>query len=190
MQVACCLERSKLRPLINSSVVSIRVLTKSIFAFIAKYRKISKLFRYVCLQNEEVVFITSHLNDMLQFGTSSIFSNPEEVLCSLQSLTSYPSNKQHYVCPLFVDTLITCLSDKTVGRLALETLWNLSFDPTVALAIINHENAIHTLKTLVFRSQIAILPVSILWTLGQRRACKLYFASYLSFFVYIDGVLL
>ena len=173
MQVAFYLEHSKLRPLINCSAVSIRVLTKSVFAFMAKYRKISNLFCYVCLQKEEVVFITSHLNDTLQFGISSIFSNAEELLCSLQSLTSYPSNKQHYVCPIIVDTLITCLADKTVGRLALETLWNLSFDPTIALAIINHENAIYTLKTLVFRSNIAALSASILWTLGQRRACKL-----------------
>ena len=172
MQAAFHVEHSKFQPLLNCPILTVRVLTKSIFAFVGKYRKIPNLLQYVSLQKEDVVCIASHLTDVLQSGTSSnstIFSSVEEILHSLQSLTSYPSNIKHCGLLLLLDTLISTCSfgDKTVARLAMETLWNLSFDPNVALAIINHESAIHTLQKLVFDSSLA---ASILWTLGHGKA--------------------
>ena len=184
MQVAFQMEHTEFQPMLNCSIAMIRVLSKSILAFIAKYRKIPNLLEHICLQNKEVVLITSRLGRILPSEISSssceIFSDLEDILFSLRSLTSYPSNKRHCALPILLDKLISlCLSDMNVAILALETLWNLSFDPTVALAILNHENAVCTLKSLVFHSSLATLSASMLWTLGCKRTlCKSEFTLY------------
>lgn len=174
IQVAFQLEYSNLKPLLNCSQVLVRILTKCVFAFLVKYRECSNIVQYISLQEEEIAFTSKCLADSLQShkGTSVLpFSNPGEILYSLQILTSYPCDKRDCALPILLDILISTNSsdDRTIGKLALEILWNLSFDPTVALAILNHESAICSLQRLILNSSLSSLSTSILWTLGHRK---------------------
>ena len=174
MQVAFQLEYSNFQPLLNCSLILVRILTKCIFASVAKYREYPNILQCITLQKEEIAFISSRLTDSLasQRVTNVLpFSNPGEILHSLQILTSYPCDKRECVLPTLLDILTTTnlCDDKTVAKLALEILWNLSFDPSVALAIINHENVIFSLQKLVLNSSFSSLSTSTLWTLGRRK---------------------
>ena len=174
MQVAFQLDYGKFQPLLNCSLILVRILTKSIFAFLAKYREYSDTLQYIALQKEEVVFISSCLTNSLQ--TQSVtkvlpFANPDEIFHSLQVLTSYPCDKTGCIVPIFLDILISTslYDDKKIAKSALEILWNLSFDPSVALEILNHENAIHSLQNLMLNSTLTNISTSILRTLGCQK---------------------
>ena len=171
LQLAFQLDYSNFQPLLNCSLVLVRILAKCIFAFLAKYREHLNILQYISLQKEEVSLISSRLSDSLQsLRVMDIlpFSNPDEILHSLQILTSYSCDKREYIFPCLLDTLVSTslCGHETIAKLALEVLWNLSFDPTVSLAILNHESAISSLQSLIFNSSHSWLSTSILWTLG------------------------
>ena len=174
MQLAFQLDYSNIQPLLNCSLILIRILTKCIFAFLGKYRQHPNILRYISLQKEEIALISSHLAESLQSSrvTNILpFSSPDEILHSLWMLTSYPCDKREYVFPLLLDTLVSAglCGDETIAKLALEVLWNLSFDPTVSLTILNHESAVSSLQGLIFNSSYSSLSSSVLQTLGCQK---------------------
>ena len=169
MQVAFQLEYSILQPLLKCSVVPVRILTKCIFAFLAKYRDLPNILQHISLQNKEVAFISSCLTCSLRSRNTLLFSTTEDILHSLQILTSYPCDIKSCAYPNLLDGLLSTDScdDRTITELTLKILWNLSSDPTVALAILNHENAIYLVQKFKSYSSLAGLSTSVLWTLGQ-----------------------
>ena len=173
MQVAFQLEPNNFQPLLQCSSTAVRILIKSVLSFISTHREMSSIMQHLTLQKEEVVFIAGSLNDTLRYGTSKkgcVFSNAEEILCLLRSLTSCPCDKRFCALPILLDTLTsTCLSfDKNIANVAMEVLWNLSFDPLVSFSILNHEVAISSLESLTFNSDRTHISANILWTLGCR----------------------
>lgn len=102
-------------------------------------------------------------------SASSLNLSCEEQLYSLKCLTSLPYSKACFAVPNMLDIVLAlCLHDNTtIAKLALEVLWNISMEPTVALAILCHENLIGTLKRMsVFNRGHANLTRNILWILG------------------------
>lgn len=173
MQVAFQLEPNNFRPLLQCSFIAVRILIKSVLAFMSIHREMSSIMQHLTLQKEEVVFIAKSLTDTLRCGTSEkgcVFSNAEEILCLLRSLTNCPCDKSCFALPILLDSLTsTCLSfDNNIANVAMEVLWNLSFDPLVSLFILNHEAAIYSLQSLTFNSDRTHISANILWTLGCR----------------------
>ena len=173
MQVAFQLEPNNFQPLLQCFSITVRILIKSVFAFISIHREMSNILQHLTLQKEEVIFIAESLTNALHCGTSEkgcILSNAEEILCLLRSLTSCLCDKSCCALPILLDTLTsTCLSfDKNIANVAMEVLWNLSFDPLVSLSILNHESAIYSLQSLTFNSDHTHISANILWTLGCR----------------------
>jgi len=170
-QTAFQLQLSALHPLLHCSSLPIRVLSKSIVAFIANYRDVSDITNS-SLENDEVKFFADGFCDCIESGSASVSSlniSGKELLYSLKCLTSLPFSKACFAVPGMLDTVSTlCLhDDKTISKLALEVLWNISMEPTVAVAILCHENLIGTLKRMsVFSRGHANLMRNILWILG------------------------
>ena len=168
-QTAFQLQLRTLQPLLRCSLLLIRVLSKCIVAFIANYRDVSEITN-LCLENDEAKFFSDGFSGIIESKSVSIsgFSG-EELLYSLKCLTSLSSNKSCFAFPDMLDTVSTlCLHDDiTIAKLALEVLWNISMEPTVALAIHCHESMIGTLKRMsVFTTGLADLTRNILWILG------------------------
>lgn len=172
MQTAFQLENSDFQALLHCSSVLVRFLSKSILAFLANYMEVRDII-HLSLQKDEVMFVAKCLmQSESPTSIDGLVFSVEKILHSLQYLTSLPGDKSCFL-PLLLDTLLSlCLcDDKPTARSALGILWNLSMDPTVALAILNHENAIHTLQMIrVFTDGLSELSSNILWTLGYGNA--------------------
>ena len=172
MQVAFQLEPNNFQPLLQCPSITVRILIKSVLAFMSTHREIPDIKRHTTLHKDEVIFIAESLTDiLLHSGMSekgSILSSAEEILYLLRSLTSCPCDKSCCALPILLDTLTsTCLSvDKNIANVAMEVLWNLSFDPVVSFAILNHEAAVYSLQSLTFSSGRTHISTNILWTLG------------------------
>ena len=170
-QSAFRLQPSALHPLLHCSSLPIRVLSKSIVAFITNYWDVSDITN-ISLENDEVKFCSDCFGGFIESGSASISSlniSGKELLYSLKSLTSLPFNTTCFAVPGMLDTVSTLCSheDKTIAKLALEVLWNISVEPTVALAILCHESVICILKRMsVFSCGLANLTRNILWILG------------------------
>jgi len=170
-QTAFQLQLSALQPLLHCSLLPLRVLSKSIIALIANYRDVLE-FTNLSLENDEAKFFSDSFSGIIESGSASVsglYFSGEELLYSIKCLTSLPSNKSCFAVPDMLDTVSTlCLYDDiTIAKLALEVLWNISMEPTVALAIHCHESTIGTLKRMpVFTAGLADLTRNILWILG------------------------
>ena len=165
------LQLTCLQPLLNCSSILIRVISKSIVAFLADYMDISDVAT-LSLTSDEVEFFA---DSFASFINSEIVSadklklSSEQLLYSFQQLTSLPFNKRCYALPCLLDALLALSShdDKTIAISALTLLWNISMEPTVALVILCHENVVCTLQKMsVFSTTLADLARSILWMLG------------------------
>ena len=160
-----------LQLLLNCSSPPVRVISKSIVSFLADYMDIS-LVGTLSLTNEEVLFFTDGFASFINSGrisTDRLVLPVEELLYSFQRICSLPCDKSCCALPCLLDTLLALSlhDDKTIAKTALEVLWNISMEPTVALAILCHENMVCTLQKMsVFNTALADLARSILWILG------------------------
>ena len=170
-QSAFRLQLSALHPLLHCSSLPIRVLSKSVFAFIANYRDVSDITT-LSLESDEAKFFTDEFCGCIGSGSTSASSlniSGKELLYSLKCLTSLPFNTTCFSVPGMLDTVSTLCShdDKTIAKLALEVLWNISMEPTAALAILCHESVIGILKRMsVFSCGLAKITRNVLWILG------------------------
>lgn len=182
LQSAFQLENCDFDPMLHCSVVLVRILSKLILTVLIKYIEVNNVGN-LSLQADEALFVASTLNDLLLSDprTSSsdlIFFSIEDILQLLQHLTLLSSDKTFCKLPLLLDALLCLCSqhnDSFTVELALNCLWNLSHDPAVALAILNHENAISTLQNMwVISTRTLDLSHNILWMLGYGNAqCEL-----------------
>ena len=176
-QTAFELQLTYLQPLLNCSSLPVRVISKSIVAFLADYMDISDLVT-ISLTCDEVKFFAESFADFISSRHLSVdISKPEfsveKLLFSFQKLSSLPCDKSYCALPCLLDALLALSShdDKTIATSALEVLWNISMEPTVALAILCHESVVSTLQKMsVFSTALADLARSILWTLGYGNA--------------------
>ena len=93
----------------------------------------------------------------------------EKLLFSFQKLSSLPCCKSCCGLPCLLDALLALSlhDEKTIAETALKVLWNIGMEPTVALAILCHENVVYTLQKMsVFNTEFAEFATSILWMLG------------------------
>ena len=170
-QTAVELQLTCLQPLLNCSALPLRVISKSIVAFLASYTDISHV-PSVSLTSDEVNLFADSLTSFVNPGSASADSlrlSVEKLLYSFQQLSSLPCDKSCCALPCLLDALLALTShnDKTIAISALEVLWNISMEPTVALAILCHENMVCTLQNMsVFNTALADLARSILWMLG------------------------
>ena len=171
MQTAFQLQLTCLQPLLYCSSRPLRVISKSIVAFLADYMDISDVAT-LSLTNDEVNYIADSLTRFVNPGSTSADSlrfSVEELLHSFQRISSLPWDKSCCALPCLLDALLelSLHDDKTIATLALEVLWNIGMEPTVGLAILCHENVVCTLQKMsVFNSALAYLARSILWKLG------------------------
>ena len=165
------LKLTPFQPLLHCSLLPVRVLSKSIVAFLVTHRGTSDITN-LSLQSDEAMFFANSFANCINSGSlsaSSLILSCEELLYSLKCLTSLPCSKACFAVPNMLDIVSTlCLhDDKTIAKLALEVLWNISMEPTVALAILCHESVIGTLKRMyVFSCDLANLTRNMLWILG------------------------
>ena len=179
-QTAFDLQLTCLQPLLNCSLLPVRDISKSIVALLAGYwwymdtSAVATLF----LTHDEVRFISDSFASFINSGEISaddrtIKFSVEQLLFCLQKLSSLPCDKSCCALPCLLDALLALSScgDKTIATSALEVLWNISMEPTVALAILCHESVVSTLQKMsVFSTALADLARSILWTLGYGNA--------------------
>ena len=171
MQTAFTLQLTCLQPLLNCSSLHIRIISKSVVAFHADYIDISTVAT-LSLTNNEVKFFADSFASFINSGKMSadrLKPSSEELLYSFKQLSSLPWDKSCCALPRLLDALLALSShdDKTIARSALEVLWNIGMEPTVALAILCHENVVCTLQKMsVFNADLADLARSILWILG------------------------
>ena len=171
MQTAFTLQLTCLQPLLNCSSLHIRIISKSVVAFYADYIDISTVAT-LSLTNDEVKFFADSFASFINSGKMSadrLKPSSEELLYSFKQLSSLPWDKSCCALPHLLDALLELSSsdDKTIATSALEVLWNIGMEPTVALAIICHENVVCTLQKMsVFNTDLADLARSILWILG------------------------
>ena len=179
-QAAFDLQPTYLQPLLNCSSLPLRVISKSIVAFLSDYRWymdnscISTLF----LTSDEVKFFADSFASFINSGyiltdDRTITFSVEELLFSFQKLSSLLCDKSCCALPCLLDALLALSSydDKTIAKTALEVLWNIGMEPTVGLAILCHENVVCTLQKMsVFNSALADLARNILWILGYGNA--------------------
>ena len=165
------LQLTCLQPLLNCSSLPVRVISKSIVAFLADYMDISDV-PTLSLTNDEVNFIADSLTRFVNPGSTSADSlkfSVEELLYSFQRISSLPWDKSCCALPCLLDALLelSLHDDKTIATSALEVLWNISTEPTVGLAILCHENVVCTLQKMsMFNTDLADLAKPILWALG------------------------
>ena len=176
-QAAFELQLTCLQPLLNCSSLLVRVISKSIVAFLAGYVDMSDVAT-LSLTNDEVKFLADSFTSFINHGVTCVSADRlkfsvEELLFSLQNLSSLPCDKSCCALPCLLDALLALSSydDKTIATSALEVLWNIGMEPTVGLAILCHENVVCTLQKMsVFNSALADLARSILWILGYGNA--------------------
>jgi len=166
-QTAFGLQLTCLQPLLKCSSPLIRIISKSIVASLADYMDISTVAK-LSLTNDEVKLFADSFTSFINSGTMStdrLKPSSEKLLCSFQQLTSLPVDKRSCTLPCLFDALLALSShdDKTIATSALKVLWNISMEPTVALAVLCHENVVCTLQKM---SALADLARSILWILG------------------------
>ena len=162
-----------LQPLLNCSSLHIRVISKSIVAFLADYMDISDLAT-ISLTCDEVKYFADGFADFInsRYISTDIYKpqlSIEKLLFSFQKLSSLPCDKSCCTLPCLLDALLALSlhDDKTIAKTALEVLWNIGMEPAVALAIVCHENMFCTLQKMsVFNTDLADLARSILWILG------------------------
>ena len=172
-QAAFELQLTCLQPLLNCSSLPLRIISKSIVAFLADYMD-NSVVATLSLTNEEVKFFADSFASFINSGTISTNEyepkfSVEELLFSFQKLSSLPWDKSCCTLPCLLNALsaLSLHDDKTIATSALEDLWNISMEPTVALAILCHENVVCTLQNMsVFNNALADLARSILWILG------------------------
>ena len=172
-QTAFQLKLTPFQPLLHCSLLPVWVLSKSIVAFLVTHRGTSDITN-LSLRSDEAMFFANSFSNFINSGSLSASSlnlskTCEELLYSLKCLTSLPCSKACFAVPNMLDIVLAlCLHDNTtIAKLALEVLWNISVEPTVALAILCHENLIGTLKRMsVFNRGHANLTRNILWILG------------------------
>ena len=170
-QASFAFELQRLQPLLSCSSRPLRIISKSIVAFLADYTDISDVAT-LSLTNDEVNFIADSLTRFINPGSTSADSlklSVEELLYSFQRISSLPWNKSCCALPCLLDALLelSLHDNKTIATSALEVLWNISMEPTVALAILCHENVVCTLQKMsVFSTSLADLASSIWWILG------------------------
>ena len=171
MQTAFTLQLTCLQPLLNCSSLHIRIISKSVVAFHADYIDISTVAT-LSLTNDEVKFFADSFASFINSGKMSadrLKPSSEELLYSFKQLSSLPWDKSCCALPHLLDALLELSSsdDKTIATSALEVLWNIGVEPTVALAIICHENVVCQMQKMsVFNTDLADLARSILWILG------------------------
>ena len=121
---------------------------------------------------DEIKLLADGFTSFINSGTVStdkLKLSIKQLLFSFQKLSSLPWDKSCCTLPCLLDALLALSShdDKTIATSTLEVLWNISMEPTVALAILCHENVVCTLQNLsVFNNALADLARSILWILG------------------------
>ena len=176
-QTAFDLQLTCLQPLLNCSLLPVRVISKSIVALLAGYwwymdtSAVATLF----LTHDEVRFISDSFASFINSGEISaddrtIKFSVEQLLFCLQKLSSLPCDKSCCALPCLLDALLALSSydDKTIATSALEVLWNIGMEPTVGLAILCHENVVCALQKIsLFSSGLADISQSILWILGH-----------------------
>ena len=176
-QTAFDLQLTCLQPLLNCSLLPVRVISKSIVALLAGYwwymdtSAVATLF----LTHDEVRFISDSFASFINSGEISaddrtIKFSVEQLLFCLQKLSSLPCDKRCCALPCLLDALLALSSydDKTIATSALEVLWNIGMEPTVGLAILCHENVVCALQKIsLFSSGLADISQSILWILGH-----------------------
>ena len=165
--------------LVHCSHIIVRVLSKFILAILDKHTPVMDP-NSLTMKEDEIGFIVNCLSYLIQSRKPSdestddlVFSSVEELLWSLDSLTSLSTRTVYCNSPLLFDILVSlCLhSDSAIARMALKVLWNLSFEPTTALYISNHENVICTLQSSWMRkTAISDLSCNILLVLGYGNA--------------------
>ena len=171
MRTAFTLQLTCLQSLLNCSSLHIRIISKSVVAFHADYIDISTVAT-LSLTNDEVKFFADSFASFINSGKMSadrLKPSSEELLYSFKQLSSLPWDKSCCALPCLLDVLLELSSsdDKTIATSALEVLWNIGMEPTVALAILCHENVVCTLQKMsVFNTALADLARSILWILG------------------------
>ena len=170
-QAAFELQLTSLQPLLHCSSLHLRVISKLIVALLADYMVISDIAT-LSLSNDEVNLFADSLTSFVDPGSTSadvLKFSVEELLCSFQRISSLPWDKSCCALPCLLDALLALSlhNDKTIATSALEVLWNIGLEPTVALAILCHENVVCTLQKMsVFSTALADLAGSILWILG------------------------
>ena len=170
-QAAFELQLTCLQPLLNCSSLPLRVISKSIVAFLAGYMDISHV-PSVSLTSDEVKLFADSLTSFVNPGSTSADNlklSVEKLLYSFQQISSLPWDKSCCALPCLLDALLalSSYSDKTIATSTLEVLWSISMEPTVALAILCHENMVCTLQNMsVFNNALADLARSVLWILG------------------------
>ena len=170
-QAAFELQLTCLQPLLNCSSLPVRIISKSIVAFLADYTDISDV-PSLSLTNDEIKLLADSFTSFINSGTVStdkLKLSIKQLLYSFQKLSSLPWDKSCCTLPCSLDALLTLSlhDDKTIATSTLEVLWNISMEPTVALAVLCHENVVCTLQNLsVFNNALADLARSILWILG------------------------
>ena len=184
-----------LQPLLNCSSLPVRVISKSIVSFLADYMDIS-VVEALTLTNTEVQFFADSFATFINLGRISsdkLILPAEELLYSFQQISSLPLDKNSCAFPCLLDALLALSShdDKTIAKTALKVLWNISMEPTVALAILCHENVVCTLQKMsVFNTDLADLARSILWTLGygnvEGECLAVLMFSYVLLFLKVD----
>ena len=170
-QAAFELQLTCLQPLLKCSSLPVRIISKSIVAFLADYTDISDV-PSLSLTNDEMKLLADSFTSFINSGTVStdkLKLSIKQLLYSFQKLSSLPWDKSCCTLPCLLDALLTLSlhDDKTIATSTLEVLWNISMEPTVALAILCHENMVCTLQKMsVFNTALADLARSILWILG------------------------
>ena len=177
-QAAFELQLTPLQPVLNCSSLPVRVISKSIVAFLAGYVGTSDVAT-LSLTNDEVKFFADSFTSFINHGITCVSADRtitfsvEELLFCLQKLSSLPCDKSYCALPCLLDALLALSSydDKAIATSALEVLWNIGMEPTVGLAILYHENVVCTLQKMsVFNSALADLAKNILWILGYGNA--------------------
>ena len=174
-QAAFELQLTCFQQILYCSSCPLQVISKSIVAFLADYIDISDV-HLLSLTNDEVNFIADSLTRFVNPGSTAadgLTLPVEKLLYSFQQISSLPWDKSCCALPCLFDVLsaLSLHYDKTIVTSALEVLWNIGMDPTVALAIICHENVVCILQKMsVFNTDLADLARSILWILGYGKA--------------------
>ena len=170
-QTAVELQLTCLQPLLNCSSLPLRIIAKSIVAFLVGYIDISHVPSVSLTSDEVNLFADSFTSFANSESTSadSLKLSVEKLLYSFQQISSLSWDKSCCALPSLLDALLALSShdDKTIATSTLEVLWNISMEPTVALAILCHENVVCTLQNMsVFNSALADLARNIQWILG------------------------
>ena len=179
-QAAFDLQLTYLQPLLNCSSLPLRVISKSIVAFLSDYEWYmdNSCISTPFLTSDEVKFFADSFASFINSGyiltdDRTITFSVEELLFSFQKISLLPWEESYCALPCLLDALLALSSydDKTIATSALEVLWNISMEPTVGLAILCHKNVVCTLQKMsVFNVALADLARNILWILGYGNA--------------------